>query len=288
MMATLLELAKRWNRSSLVLTKAERKVFPLGPATQDEIITTNRLILILHGKLDYTVEGKRVRMEAGTQFFVPAWIRRVWSVPRGGPCEIIWCEFDGGGAESGWTGCVRRKLDKAEFQRETMQYRKLLKRYASEVLPGGEWKHLEMEAELKCLLLRFLGNAALPQMKAGSGKKRGRRLKVFHPRVKVMLKWLGDHYADEQVLERLYGECGMTRNYFRKLFTEAMQCAPHVYIERLRLRHARYLLHESDRPVKQIAGECGYGDALYFSRIYHRFWGHPPVRERSGRRQIAF
>lgn len=272
------ELASRWSRGSLQVTRAARRVFSLGPAVGDEIVTTNRLILILRGKLDYTAEGKTIRMRAGTQFFVPAWVRRVWSVPRGGSCEIIWCEFDDGGMESGWTVCRRRKLDRVELALEKKQYRSLVRRFGQE--GDGEWKRLGLETELKTMLVRFLENMELPPQEEERARKGRRPGPTFHPRVKQMLKWAGEHFAEEGVLDGLYRESGMTRNYFRKLFTEAMQCAPHVHIERLRLRHARYLLRETDGPVKQVAAACGYRDALYFSRIYHRFWGRPPGWER--------
>lgn len=276
-----IDTALRWLRSPLLLNGVWRKVYPLGPAAQDEVITTNRFILILRGKLDYTVEGKTVRMAAGTQFLVPAWIRRVWSVPRGGPCEIIWCEFDDSGNESGWTACRRRKLSPAAFSSEAKQYRELLKLYHGTDASKPDWNALHLEAALKSMLLRFLEKSETTQPDAARARKRQDGGELFHPRVKTMLKWLNDHFLEDHLLERLYRESGMTPNYFRRLFVQAMQCPPQVFIERLRLRHARYLLHKKDWPIKQIAAACGYADALYFSRIYHRFWGHPPGRERT-------
>lgn len=274
------DLASRWLRSPLRLTKAARQLFPLGPAAQDEVVTTNRLILILKGEMDYTAEGKTIRMRAGTQFFVPAWVRRVWSVPRGGPCEILWIEFDDAGMESGWTGCILRKLDQGEMRFEKRHYLALLRRFYEDS-GAYEWKMLGLEAELKSVLIRFLEHAQFPLHEPGEMGVEEPSENTIHPKIKLMLKWLGEHFLEEDVLSGLYRESGMTRNYFRKLFLEAMQCSPHVYIERLRLRHARYLLHEKDWPVKQITAACGYRDALYFSRIYHRFWGHSPASERS-------
>jgi AraC-like DNA-binding protein len=274
-------IAERWLRSSLPLTAVRRKVFSLGPASQDEIITTNRFILILRGKLDYTVEGKTVRMSAGTQFLVPAWIRRVWSVPRGGPCEIIWCEFDDAGRESGWTACRRRKLVAAEFALERKEFRDLLKLHHQSDPADASWSALLLEAELKTMLLRFLEKSESTAEEPRDSQRRPKEADPFHPRVKVALKWLNGHFLESDALDGLYRESGMTPNYFRRLFVRAMQCPPQVYIERLRLRHGRYLLHEKDWPIKQIAAACGYQDALYFSRIYHRFWGHPPARERA-------
>ncbi len=64
-------------------------------------------------------------------------------------------------------------------------------------------------------------------------------------------------------------------------FKLALQCSPHEYLQRLHLRRARFLLHSTQWQQKRIASEVGYEDAMYFSRLYHRFWGHAPSHERS-------
>jgi len=60
-----------------------------------------------------------------------------------------------------------------------------------------------------------------------------------------------------------------------------MKCSPQDYLQRLRLRHARHLIHSTQWQQKRIAIEVGYDDPLYFSRLYTRFWGHPPSAERA-------
>lgn len=259
-------------RNALKVTKVDRRIFPLGPATQDEIVTTNRFILILRGKLDYTIEGKTLTMDAGTQFFVPAWVRRVWSVPQAGPCEIAWCEFDEDSGVSNTGACFCRKLEGSSLAREKRSYLQL--RRVFQTSSESEWRALQLEGELKAMLVRFWEEAA-----PASGRNAGKP-ETLHPRIKAMLRWAEKHYREADALETLYRESGMSRNYFRILFTRALRCGPHVYLERLRLRQARYLLHATDWQLKRIAAEVGYGDPLYFSKLYRRYWKHAPSRER--------
>ena len=260
-------------RRALTVTNVYRKTFPLGRATEDEIVTTNRLILILRGTMDYTIEGKKIRIKAGTQFLVPAWVRRVWSVPRNGSCEIIWCEFDEAGGEGNWGGFCRRTLTTSELASVKKQYFALLKLFPRiwEASNDG-WARLRLEAELKAMLAGFWENAEWSLGSAGT--------QDIHPKVKEALRWLAAHYLEKQALGEFYNQTGMSRNYFRLLFAEAMQCSPREYIERLRLRHGRYLLHETDWQLKRIAAACGYDDPLYFSRQYRRFWRYAPSKER--------
>lgn len=261
-------LAAGYLRASLEVTNVDRRAFLLGQSTRDEIITTNRLILVLRGELRYTIEGRAMTMRAGMEFLVPAWVRRVWSVPKGGPCEIAWCEFDEGVEKGEWAGFVRRRLSLEEVAREKSGFARLLRCHREQ---SGPWSRLQLEAELKLLLVSFLEKAEISS---------GASSVAVHPRVKASLRWLNAHFQDRDVLEAMYRQAELTPNYFRERFAEATQCSPHEYIERLRLRHARYLLHGTSWQLKRIAAEVGYDDPLYFSRLYRRFWKRAPSEER--------
>ena len=261
-------LAAGYLRASLEVTNVDRRAFLLGQSTRDEIITTNRLILVLRGELRYTIEGRAMTMKAGMEFLVPAWVRRVWSVPKGGSCEIAWCEFDESGEKDEWAGFVRRKLTQAEVTREKAGFARLLRSHRAQ---RSAWTRLQLEAELKLLLVSFLEKAEISP---------GTSSVAVHPSVKASLRWLNGHFRDRDVLEAMYRQAELTPNYFRERFAEAAQCSPHEYIERLRLRHARYLLHGTSWQLKKIAAEVGYDDPLYFSRLYRRFWKRAPSEER--------
>lgn len=73
----------------------------------------------------------------------------------------------------------------------------------------------------------------------------------------------------------------MSVNRFRKVFREQLGLSPQQYLLLLRMRAARYLLADGQTPMKQIARSVGYGDPFYFSRAYHKFWGHAPTCDRN-------
>jgi AraC-like DNA-binding protein len=262
------EIAARYLRSALTVSNVDRRTFQRGHSTRDEIVTTNRLILVLRGELRYTMEGRSLIMRAGAEFLVPAWVRRVWSVPRAGACEIAWCEFDEHGEGQEWNGFVRRRLATGDVTREKAALARMQRRFQE---ADSAWSRLHLETELKVMLVRFFEGAEISS---------GTVSAIIHPQVKTSLRWLDNHFPRRDVLTALYREVELTPNYFRRLFSEVTQCSPHEYIERLRLRHARYLLFTTDWQLKRIASEVGYDDPLYFSRLYRRFWKRAPSDER--------
>ena len=257
-------------RRPLDVAAVRRMTVGAGSAIQDEIVTTNRLILITRGELLYTVENRSQTVGAGMQLLVPAWVRRVWSVPQADSSEIVWCEFDSADREN--TGMALRKLAAAELRREVAAYGALLRLHRQAPSP---WSRLRLEASLKVMLVRFLERAEIDPDPVDAPPSA-----EIHPQVKAMLRWLDEHFCRKDALAALYARSGLTPNYFRRHFHAATLCAPHDYIERLRLGHARYLLRSTRWQLKRIAAEVGYDDPLHFSRLYRRFWKHPPSAER--------
>lgn len=253
-------------RGPLRVTNAFRRVFARGPATDDEIVTTSRLILVRQGRLNYTAEGRSYRIGEGTQFLVPAWTRRVWAVPASAACEIAWCEFDGediGGA------LLRRALPPGDFRAEKAAHDRLQNLFRD---TAGAWRELRLETEVKAMLARFFEKA-----EGGPAQKTPPAL---HPGVQAALRWAAEHFREPDVVATLYGSSTLSHNYLRTLFLQAMQCSPQAYVERIRLRQARHLLRHSNWQIKRIAAECGYPDPLYFSRLYRRWRGRSPSEER--------
>ncbi len=262
-----LPLAAACLRNKLTITNVGRLFFPKSERTRDEIITTYRFILILEGELRYTIDGKSRRLVAGTQFLVPAWVRRVWSTPQGTGCTITWCEFDDPNEEI--RSILVRRLSPKEQKSEAAAFTGLLSIFRQS---SGEWRNLHLEAALKVILTRFLQHASAPSADHRPAK--------VHPGVKEALRWAQQHFMEHNALTGLMQVAELSPNYLRTLFLEATLCTPHEYIEHLRLRHARYLLRETSWQLKRIASEVGYDDPLYFSRLYRRFWKQAPSTER--------
>jgi len=53
--------------------------------------------------------------------------------------------------------------------------------------------------------------------------------------------------------------------------------SPGQYLKRLRVHRAAQLLDTTNLPIKDIAGEVGYQDALYFSRVFRQVHEQSPM-----------
>ncbi|MDQ8208869.1 AraC family transcriptional regulator [Coraliomargarita sp. SDUM461003] len=271
------EMLERSLRSPLPVLLVNRRTYLLGQGARDEVITSCRFILVLKGQLNYSIEGREYSFGEGAHFLIPSWCRRSWAAVGHG-CEIIWCEFDDDPKEIHTGGCFFRHVIGAEFESIQKDYSEMLCAWDRREPAAEALRRLELEGQLKGLLSRFV-----PRVESDPSivMNEGRRL---HPEIKNALQWLETNYTKATVLEELQSRSGITPNYFRLRFKEAVLCSPSDYVKQLRLRYARYLLHQTDWQQKRIAADVGYSDPLYFSRIYRQFWGKSPSEERLSQR----
>ncbi len=101
------------------------------------------------------------------------------------------------------------------------------------------------------------------------------------PRIQRAVDELTTRFDAPFSLERLAGLCGMSVSRFSHLFREETGVAPQRFAERQRLQHARELLRHSALGVAQVAGECGYGNAFYFTNRFRRAFGVSPSAYRA-------
>lgn len=88
--------------------------------------------------------------------------------------------------------------------------------------------------------------------------------------------FMENHFMEPLPMTRLLKETHYSQRHFIRLFQSAYQMPPQKYLLQIRLRHARYLLQETDLSITEIAHQCGFCDSNYFSRVFHAVNGISP------------
>ena len=118
--------------------------------------------------------------------------------------------------------------------------------------------------------------ARLPSLKAATREEIRRRLLravgAIHGRL-----------SGDLSLETVAAEACLAPFHFHRLFTSYFGETPHRYISQLRLERAAALLAGSERPVSDIALDCGFSSLGSFTTLFTKRFGAAPGKFRKNR-----
>ncbi len=83
-------------------------------------------------------------------------------------------------------------------------------------------------------------------------------------------EYLDTHYTDKISLDELSAGFFINKFYLTRVFKEQFGQSVNSYITGRRITKAKQLLRFSDMSIEEIAGECGFTDANYFSRTFKK------------------
>ena len=88
--------------------------------------------------------------------------------------------------------------------------------------------------------------------------------------------WLEAHITEDVSLEDAARAARLSPFHFLRIFSAVIGATPHQYLLRLRLARAARLLSEEERPVTDVAFDCGFADLSNFVRTFRRAAGVSP------------
>ncbi len=98
--------------------------------------------------------------------------------------------------------------------------------------------------------------------------------------IKSSLDYLRVHYSERITVNDMSTYCHLSIQHFSRLFKA---CTGKTFVEYLtlfRLEKARKILAGTDIPITRIPDLVGFCNGNYFCRLYKKYYGHPPSRDR--------
>ena len=95
------------------------------------------------------------------------------------------------------------------------------------------------------------------------------------------LQYLQNHYTDDIDLHRIAEEAGLSAWHWHRLYRDVMGETLHTTVKWMRLHRAAWLIAYTDKPVTDIARECGYRNAQSFARSFRDEYGLSPQQYRA-------
>jgi len=94
------------------------------------------------------------------------------------------------------------------------------------------------------------------------------------------LNYIWEHIEQTIQIDDLADIMFLSPRRFRDVFQMATGQTPARYISGLRLDTAKELVRQTRMPIARIADKMGYGNQFYFSKVFKRKYGLPPLAYR--------
>ena len=127
-------------------------------------------------------------------------------------------------------------------------------------------------------------------IREGSAQQRishGARLGLTDPRILRIIDIMENHIEEPLEVPRLAARTGISQRQMERLFHTHVNRSPVQFYTRLRLHHARRLLHQTELSVVEIGIASGFGSTEHFSRSFKSAFGVSPAADRRAVRGVV-
>jgi len=222
----------------------------------------HELILCLRGMGQARLRGRAGEVGTGQLLWVNCHHPHAyWAIPTK-PWEVYWVRIDGPRLDR-----VEHHLFGGSFPIINVE----VKRFAPvfrRIFQQMESLKPDAEARLHAEVARLI--ALLFQQRSGSAAD-GTLAPAVPELLRRPLERMRLYYHLPLRVDELASLAGMSPSHFARTFKHVMGTSPINWLRRERINQAKRRLTETDDAVKEIAQQCGYADAFYFSRDFKQF-----------------
>ncbi len=229
----------------------------------------DKLVILVSGRVDYTVEGTSYSLEPWDILLVRHHMIHKAAIDLSVPYERIIIYLDSAyverfAPEAGLMDCfaaaekrhyclMRPGADSAERLRDALRR---LEDAEDDELFGAQLLRGTLLVQLLVLINRIMLSDNSHEDSAGSGG-----------RIAPALSYINENLTAELSIDDMAAMCYMSRYHFMRLFKAQTGCTVHNYIRQKRLVLAARLIREG-MSASAAAAECGFSDYSAFHRAF--------------------
>lgn len=223
----------------------------------------NRIYYITDGLAEINLKGKRIVLEPGYLYFLPAF--QVTSSVLIKPLTHYYLHFmfESGAAPYDFTNLYSFRMKiKAD---ETDDY---MFRYA---MINRQTRNISEKIALDASLRYFLSRLIDPEFFQP----------VMQPWIEKISVYINENIAGEITIDSLAKIAGYNRSYFSVVFKQHFKCSPKIFVLNQKLKKSMVMLMDTNLSITEISKKLNWSSNAYFSRIFKNKVGMSPSEYRS-------
>ena len=101
-----------------------------------------------------------------------------------------------------------------------------------------------------------------------------------------VVAYLKEHFREDLSLDAVARALYMSNSSVRRVLMRECNDTFQHYLVMLRMEQARVLLKQSENSINEVAYACGFHDALYFRRVFKKWFGVTPSEYRAKEQRV--
>ena len=236
----------------------------------------DKIVLLLSGRVDYTVEGSSYALKPWSVLLVKHHTIHKAMIDKSEPYERIIIYLDGKYFDRSAPGArLTDSFDQADRSGEhlllpTEQQRRAIEKVLSDYEAAAEDQGFGAQALRESFivqLLIYIGRMTAASSEPGESQ--------YDPKIRQVLSYINENLGEELRVEQLAEQVYLSKYHFMRLFKAQTGSSVHAYVRQKRLLHAARLIREG-MTVSKAAAESGFGDYSAFHRAFRESFGISP------------
>lgn len=225
------------------------------------------LMYIQQGELDLEFEGRSYHVTSGHFVLLDCYKKHAYSTSSGWEC--LWCHFDGITARK-YCDLIVSRLGIVFSMSDTYPVLAKFTRLLKVFYNGERIREPLLSKYLTDMLTEFLlftpENIQAHKHAAVSENT---------------IAYINEHFQEDICVEELASKASLSLYHFIRTFKKETGFTPHEYILNTRIATAKYLLKNSNSPVKDVCFSTGFTNESVFCSAFKRRTGLTPSQYRA-------
>lgn len=188
-----------------------------------------------------------------------------------GEWEFYWIHFNGAGAASLHNALAAYGVRAAEVG-DTAAFELLIRRIMDSMRINDVMNSLQISSDLHRLYLVLCRSAA----DAADAESR----RAYSAMIDTVTDYIKDNYSKNITIDDMVRRAHLSKYHFIRIFKRVMGTTPYSYLTNYRINTAKRMLRLTDKPVAEIALDCGYTDTSNFISHFKKHVGMKPAQYR--------
>jgi AraC-like DNA-binding protein len=238
------------------------------PRGLDECI----LIFCTKGKGWVEIDGRRFAVGAGEVLFIPANKPHAYGADDHDPWSIHWAHFAGTAAASYASLLPAHEYVLSIPSTDAKEIARMFRESYRLASTGLTERTLLLASHI----LRYVLGLLFFQ----TGRSLGGRSRAMAHDLGKSIEFMRANLSRSLTLQELSRQAGLSPTRYSLLFREQTGSSPVDHHIHLRMQAACHYLDSTALSIKEVAAKLGYDDPYYFSRIFQKILGCPPLAYR--------